>query len=77
MGVFAYPYGKMPKDANVNRAMRDSFRRHHIDFAVRIGSRINTLPPKDVYEMKRSAVSGTDSFWEFKTKLQKGRVKLF
>jgi peptidoglycan/xylan/chitin deacetylase (PgdA/CDA1 family) len=77
MGVFAYPYGKMPKDANVNRAMRDSFRRHHIDFAVRIGSRINTLPPKDVYEMKRSAVSGTDSFWEFKTKLHKGRVKLF
>jgi peptidoglycan/xylan/chitin deacetylase (PgdA/CDA1 family) len=77
MSVFAYPYGKMPKDTNVNRAMRDSFRRHRIDFAVRIGSRINALPPKDVYELKRSAVSGADSFWEFKTKLQKGRVKLF
>jgi peptidoglycan/xylan/chitin deacetylase (PgdA/CDA1 family) len=75
--VFAYPYGKMPRDGTINRAMRASFRRHGIDFAVRIGSRINALPPKDVYELKRSVVRGTDSFWEFKTKLQKGRTKLF
>jgi peptidoglycan/xylan/chitin deacetylase (PgdA/CDA1 family) len=75
--VFAYPYGRMPKDTNVNQAMRGSFRRHRIDFAVRIGSRINALPPKDVYELKRSVVNGTNSFWEFKTKLRKGRVKLF
>ena len=75
--VFAYPYGRIPRDTNVNQAMRESFRSHRIDFAVRIGSRINTLPPKDVYELKRSVVSGTDSFWEFKTKLRKGRVKLF
>lgn len=75
--VFAYPYGRMPKDENGGRALRDSFRRHKIDFAVRIGSRINTLPPKDVYELKRTVVRGTDSFWEFKIKLQKGRAKLF
>ena len=75
--VFAYPYGGMPRDGTVNRAMRESFRRHGIDFAVRIGSRINALPPRDAYELKRSVVRGTDSFWEFKTKLQKGRTKLF
>jgi peptidoglycan/xylan/chitin deacetylase (PgdA/CDA1 family) len=75
--VFAYPYGRMPKDPSANRAMREFFRRHEIDFAVRIGSRINALPPKDVYELKRTAVRGTDTFWEFKTKLRKGRIKLF
>jgi peptidoglycan/xylan/chitin deacetylase (PgdA/CDA1 family) len=75
--VFAYPYGRMPKDPGANRAMGELFRRHGIDFAVRIGSRINALPPRDVYELKRTAIRGTDSFWEFKTKLHKGRIKLF
>ena len=75
--VFAYPYGRMPLDKSTDRALRDSFRRHGIDFAARIGSRINTLPLKDVYEMKRTIIRGTDSFWEFKTKLRKGRVKFF
>jgi peptidoglycan/xylan/chitin deacetylase (PgdA/CDA1 family) len=75
--VFAYPYGRMPKDAAANRAMREFFRRHEIAFAARIGSRINRLPPKDLYELKRTAIRGTDSFREFKTKLRKGRIKLF
>jgi peptidoglycan/xylan/chitin deacetylase (PgdA/CDA1 family) len=75
--VFAYAYGRMPKDPAANRAMREFFRRHEIVFAARIGSRINALPLKDVYELKRTAVRGTDTFWEFKTKLHKGRIKLF
>jgi peptidoglycan/xylan/chitin deacetylase (PgdA/CDA1 family) len=75
--VFAYPYGRMPRDPSTRRALRDSFRRHGIDFAARIGSRINALPPKDVYEMKRTIIRGTDSFREFKIKLRKGRSKLF
>jgi peptidoglycan/xylan/chitin deacetylase (PgdA/CDA1 family) len=75
--VFAYPYGRMPRDPSADRAMREFFRRNKIDFAARIGSRINALPPADVYELKRTAVRGTDSFWEFKTKLRKGRAKLF
>ena len=75
--VFAYPYGRMPKDPGAARAMREFFRRHQIDFAARIGSRINALPPKDTYELKRTAVRGTDTFWEFKTKLRKGRIRLF
>jgi peptidoglycan/xylan/chitin deacetylase (PgdA/CDA1 family) len=75
--VFACPYGRMPKDAGAVRAMRDFFLRHDFAFAARIGSRINRLPPKDVYELKRTAIRGTDSFREFKTKLYKGRIKLF
>jgi peptidoglycan/xylan/chitin deacetylase (PgdA/CDA1 family) len=75
--VFAYPYGRMPRDPDANRGFREAFRQHGIVFAARIGSRINKLPPKDVYELKRTIVQGTDSFREFKTKLRKGRVKLF
>ncbi|MGC1186387.1 MAG: polysaccharide deacetylase family protein [Candidatus Acidiferrales bacterium] len=75
--VFAYAYGRMPKDMNANRAMRDFFREHGIHVAMRIGSRINRLPPKDTYEIKRTAIRGTDSFREFKIKLRKGRSKLF
>jgi peptidoglycan/xylan/chitin deacetylase (PgdA/CDA1 family) len=75
--VFAYPYGRMPRGPSANRTMREFFRRNKIYFAARIGSRINALPPRDVYELKRTAVRGTDSFWEFRTKLRKGRIKLF
>jgi peptidoglycan/xylan/chitin deacetylase (PgdA/CDA1 family) len=75
--VFAYPYGRVPKDESVQRDMRQLFKRLGIDFAARIGSRINVLPPRDVYEMKRTAVNGADSFSEFKVKLHKGRTKLF
>jgi peptidoglycan/xylan/chitin deacetylase (PgdA/CDA1 family) len=75
--VVAYPYGQMPTCDRASQAMRESFRRHGIDFALRIGSRINPLPPKDPYALKRTGVNGTDSFGEFKIKLQKGRVKLF
>jgi peptidoglycan/xylan/chitin deacetylase (PgdA/CDA1 family) len=75
--VFAYPYGRMPTEQSVNQAMRNCFRQYGIEFGLRIGSRINRLPPKDPYELKRIAIRGTDSFWAFKTKLRKGRVKLF
>jgi peptidoglycan/xylan/chitin deacetylase (PgdA/CDA1 family) len=75
--VFAYPYGRMPTDPVARRALQDAFRRHKIDFAVRIGSRINPLPPSEPYELKRTGINGTDSFREFKIKLRTGRVKLF
>jgi peptidoglycan/xylan/chitin deacetylase (PgdA/CDA1 family) len=75
--VFAYPYGRMPAGAAARKALYDSFRRHKIDFAVRIGSRINSLPPGDPYELKRTGIDGTDSFREFKIKVRKGRLKLF
>ena len=75
--VFAYPYGRTPDDAGADRAMRDAFRRHSIRFAVRIGSRINALPPKDPYALRRTGVNGSDPFFEFKIKLRKGRSKLF
>jgi peptidoglycan/xylan/chitin deacetylase (PgdA/CDA1 family) len=75
--VFAYPYGRMPVGTAARNALYDSLRRHKIDFAARIGSRLNSLPPRDPYELKRTGIDGTDSFLEFKIKVRKGRVKLF
>jgi peptidoglycan/xylan/chitin deacetylase (PgdA/CDA1 family) len=75
--VFAYPYGRMPKDAAARKALYDTFRRNKIEFAVRIGSRINSLPPADPYELKRTVIDGTDSFRVFRIKLRKGRIRPF
>jgi peptidoglycan/xylan/chitin deacetylase (PgdA/CDA1 family) len=76
--VLAYPYGAFPRKDPVRKAaMKEIFRKSRLQFALRIGNRINRLPIKDPYELKRIDIKGTDSFFTFKTKLQKGRRKLF
>jgi len=76
--VLAYPYGGYPKkDEAIKKRMKEIFRGKKLDFAVRIGNRINCLPFKDPYELKRIDIRGTDNFFTFKTKIHKGRMKLF
>ncbi|MEI6899760.1 MAG: polysaccharide deacetylase family protein, partial [Bacteroidota bacterium] len=76
--VLAYPYGGFPKkDPLLNGKMKVIFRDFGLLFALRIGNRINKLPLNDRYEMKRIDIKGTDGFTTFKTKLKKGRQKLF
>lgn len=75
--VFAYPYGTVPKDPVVRRRMEEIFGKHGIAFAVRIKSRMNALPPRNVYDLRRIGLSGRDSFLDFRIKLKKGRRKLF
>lgn len=76
--VLAYPYGGYPKkDKELNRQMKDIFVQKGIRFALRIGNRINAWPLEDPYEMKRIDIRGTDNYFTFKTKLRKGRRKLF
>jgi len=75
--VFAYPYGRMPKDSNTRQQMKEIFKKNKIDFAVRIGSRINSFPLRDPYELKRTGTSSKDTFYQFKIKLARGRWKLF
>jgi peptidoglycan/xylan/chitin deacetylase (PgdA/CDA1 family) len=76
--VLAYPYGGYPKkDPYLNAKMKEIFRTARLQFALRIGNKINQWPPKDPYEMKRIDIRGTDNFYTFKTKLRKGRRKLF
>jgi peptidoglycan/xylan/chitin deacetylase (PgdA/CDA1 family) len=73
--AFAYPYGGRPKDPLVYGRMTKAFRDAGIRLAFRIGNRVNRLPFKDPYEIKRIDIKGIDSMWTFATKLKKGRVK--
>jgi peptidoglycan/xylan/chitin deacetylase (PgdA/CDA1 family) len=73
--AFAYPYGGRPKDNTVYKKMIDSFSDAGIRLAFRIGNRVNRLPLKKPFEVKRISIRGTDSMWVFKTKLKKGRIK--
>jgi len=76
--VLAYPYGGYPKkDPSLKIKMKEIFRTQHLEFALRIGNRINHWPLKDHYEVKRIDIKGTDNFYTFKTKLRKGRRKFF
>lgn len=76
--VLAYPYGGYPKrDPELNLLMKKLFTEMQLWFAVRIGNRINSLPLKNNYELKRIDIKGTDSFRTFRTKLAHGRKNPF
>jgi len=76
--ALAYPFGGYPKnDPVLKEQMFTLFKEREIDFALRIGNQVNKYPLKQPYELKRIDVRGTDSFFVFRTKLRKGRAKLF
>ena len=76
--VLAYPFGGFPRrNPKLNKQMKEIFGKHNIDFALRIGSRINKFPFKDNYELKRINMRGSDKIFEFKIKMKKGRTRLF
>ncbi len=76
--VLAYPYGNYPKkDLYLKTKMKEIFRASRLQFALRIGNRVNHWPLKDPYEVKRIDIKGTDSYSTFKTKFKRGRKKLF
>ena len=78
VNVLAYPYGGYPKkDKLLNQQMKQLFLKQGLNFALRIGNRINSWPVKDPYELKRIDIKGTDNYLTFKIKLRKGRKKLF
>lgn len=76
--VLAYPFGGYPKkDPILKEQMFTLFKSLGLDFAVRIGNRINPYPIRQPFEMKRIDIRGTDRFFIFKTKLKKGRARIF
>jgi len=76
--VLAYPYGGFPrKDPDLKSRMADLFISLGLDYALRIGNRINPYPLRHPFEIKRIDIKGTDSFFIFRLKLKKGRAKLF
>lgn len=76
--AMAYPYGGFPKkDQELKAQMISVFQEAGLDFALRIGNNINGWPIRNPFEIKRIDIKGTDNFFIFKTKLRKGRAKLF
>lgn len=76
--VLAYPYGAYPrKDPSKKQEMFNALSRFGLLFALRIGNRLNRWPLTSRYEITRTDIRGTDSLYTFKTKVKKGRSKLF
>ncbi|MCK9421022.1 MAG: polysaccharide deacetylase family protein [Bacteroidales bacterium] len=76
--VLAYPYGGYPKkDPELKKSMFNLFEQAGLDFALRIGNRLNPWPIVNRFEVKRIDIRGTDSFTIFRIKVKKGRAKLF
>jgi peptidoglycan/xylan/chitin deacetylase (PgdA/CDA1 family) len=75
--VLAYPYGSYPRDKGEKEKFFTLLKQSGIVYGLRIGNRINRWPLRNRFEVKRIDIKGNDSFWEFKTKLKKGRVKMF
>jgi peptidoglycan/xylan/chitin deacetylase (PgdA/CDA1 family) len=75
--VLAYPYGGYPKEKKQMAAFFTVLEKNGIKLGLRIGNRINRWPLKNNFLVKRIDIRGIDSMWEFKTKIKKGRVKMF
>jgi len=75
--VLAYPYGDRPKDKKQFDELKSWMKANGIEAAFRIGNKVAKIPVKDVYEIKRIDIKGTDTMDQFKIKLRKGKLKPF
>lgn len=71
--VIAYPYGRYPKQDFAFELLAKA----GVQAAFRIGNRVNGFPFSNKFLLKRIDIRGTDTFGDFKTKVKKGRVKMF
>ncbi|MEI7508549.1 MAG: polysaccharide deacetylase family protein [Flavobacterium sp.] len=75
--VFAYPFGKFPKNRTKQKELFNLFEDIGIKFAFRIGNKLNYFPIKENYMIKRIDIRGTDSYNAFRWKMKFGRLKPF
>jgi peptidoglycan/xylan/chitin deacetylase (PgdA/CDA1 family) len=75
--AIAYPYGGRPKDPSALKAMKEWMRTSGVQAAFRIGNRVSEIPCKDIYEIQRIDIRGTDSQEDFRIKLRKGKLNPF
>ena len=75
--VLAYPYGDRPKDKKQFDELKNWMKANGIEAAFRIGNKVAKIPVKDVYEIKRIDIKGTDTMDQFQIKLRKGKLKPF
>lgn len=76
--VLAYPYGKYPKNKGVEQSdFFEVLKKLNINYAVKIGNKINFFSGKQNYELLRIDIKGSDTMLRFKLKLILGKLKLF
>jgi peptidoglycan/xylan/chitin deacetylase (PgdA/CDA1 family) len=76
--ILAYPFGSYPKrDPEKFDKMVAVFQKYNLLYALRIGNKVNSLPIKNPFEIKRIDIRGGDSWTTFRIKILKGRAKLF
>lgn len=71
--AFAYPYGGRPQNAKAKQEMYALFQEFGIQWAFRIGNRLNGWPFANRYEIQRLDVRGNESFAAFKDKVKWGK----
>lgn len=76
-GTFAYPYGARSETSVVSKEFQNIFIENGVTAAFRIGNRRCKVPTKNIFDLCRIDIRGTDSFDDFKIKLKKGKLKPF
>ncbi|TXF77223.1 polysaccharide deacetylase family protein [Chryseobacterium sp.] len=71
--VLAYPYGRFPHTKDFFKILKEN----KIEFALRIGNKINAFPRKNPYSLNRIDIKNSTTLSEFKRKLILGKLKLF
>lgn len=74
--VFAYPYGKFPRERNKKREFFSMLERIGIVSAMRIGNNVEIYPFKNKYEVNRIDIKYGDTLKMFKWKMKFGKTKL-
>ena len=75
--VFAYPYGARPADQELFLQLKDLMSDLGIAAAFRIGNKVSEVPARDIYEIKRIDIKGSDTVDTLAIKLKKGKLKPF
>lgn len=69
----AFPYGSYYKKGLKKKNFIQLLKQNNIDFAMRIGNKVNAFPFKNNYRIKRLGIKGEDSLEDFKRKIKKGK----
>ncbi|MDI1305542.1 MAG: polysaccharide deacetylase family protein [bacterium] len=76
--ALAYTFGGYYRKKGVSQKLFfDLLKKYGIKYGLRIGNRINIFPLKNIYEVQRIDIRGTDSMKDFKKKVIFGRKKIF
>ncbi|MBW8361939.1 MAG: polysaccharide deacetylase family protein [Kaistella sp.] len=71
--VLAYPYGRFPQTQEFFKIIKEN----KIEFALRIGNKINAFPRKNPYTLNRMDIKNSTTLSAFKWKIILGKLKLF